>query len=175
MNNYRRLVVDKLIHYAKEDKRIILLVSDMGFGVIDKFREEFPDRIFNVGIMEQGAVGIAAGMAMTGLKPVFYSIVNFLVFRAIEQVRDDVVLQDLNVKFISTGVDNYFKALGHSHTCNKDDIKLMKLINMPVYDPYESSLCHCEEATVSPTWQSENFNELFHSWITSSTAGYIRV
>jgi len=175
MNNYRSAVIDKLIPYAREDKRIILLVSDMGFGVTDKFKEEFPDRFYNVGIMEQGSVGIAAGMAMTGLIPVFYSIVNFLAFRAIEQVRNDVVLQDLNVKFVSTGVNNYFKALGNSHICDEDDIKLMELINMPVYNPYKSSLCHCEEATVLPTWQSENFDKLFDSWITSTKTGYIRV
>lgn len=161
MNNYKRIIVDKIISYAREDERIILLVSDMGFGVINKFQEEFPDRVYNVGIMEQGAVGIAAGMAMTGLIPVFYSIVNFLAFRALEQVRNDVVLQNLNVKFISTGVNNYFKALGNSHICEEDDIKLMELIKMPVYNPYETP--------------EINFDKLFDSWITSSKTGYIRV
>jgi len=97
---------------------------------------------------------------MTGLIPIFYSLVNFLAFRAIEQVRNDVVLQGLNVKFISTGVDNYFEQLGVSHTCGQDDIKLMKLVNMPVYDPYESP--------------ETDFDKLFESWITSEKAGYIR-
>jgi transketolase len=161
MINYRRIVVDKLVPYAEQDKKIVLLVSDMGFGVIDTFKEKLPDRVYNVGIMEQGAVGIAAGMAMTGLVPVFYSIVNFLAFRAIEQVRNDVVLQNLNVKFISTGVDNYFNALGHSHTCAQDDIKLMNLINMPVYNPYDSP--------------DTDFEKLFDNWITSPKTGYLRV
>ncbi len=174
MNNYRRIVIDKLIPYAREDKRIILLVSDMGFGVVDKFRDEFPYRIYNMGIMEQGSVGIAAGMAMTGLIPVFYSIVNFLVYRAIEQVRNDAVLQGLNVKFIGTGVNNYFKALGSSHICEGDDIKLMNLINMPVYDPYDIN-CHCEENPQDATWQSKNFDNLFDNWIMSENTGYIRV
>jgi len=53
--------------------------------------------------MEQGTVGIAAGMAMTGLIPIVYSIVNFLAFRSLEQIRNDVVMQNLNVKFIATG------------------------------------------------------------------------
>jgi len=161
MSNYRAQIINKVIPYAKEDERIVLLVSDMGFGVVDKFREEFPDRIFNVGIMEQGAVGIAAGMATTGLIPIFYSIVNFLAFRAIEQVRNDAVIQNLNVKFIATGVDNYFKFLGHSHCCGKDDIKIMELINMPVFDPYSH-----DEA---------DFDTLVHDWITSPKTGYFRV
>src|SRR3989338_10023526 len=130
MINYRRDVVDVLISHARNDERIVLLVCDMGFGVTDNFKKEFPDRIFNMGIMEQGTVGIAAGMAITGLIPVVYSIVNFLAFRALEQIRNDVVLQNLNVKFIATGVNNYFKFLGPSHCCGSDDIALMKLIHM---------------------------------------------
>lgn len=161
MSNYRRVIVDSIIPYAREDERIVILVSDMGFGVIDEFRKEFPDRIYNVGIMEQGAVGIAAGMAMTGLIPIFYSIVNFLAFRAIEQVRNDVVKQNLNVKFISTGVNNYFEFLGHSHCCGEDDKKLMDLIGMPVYDPYEN--------------KNTDFDDVLKNWITNPNAGYIRV
>ena len=61
----------------------------MGFGVTDQFKKEFPDRIFNLGMMEQGTVGIAAGMAMEGLIPIVYSIVNFIAFRALEQIRND--------------------------------------------------------------------------------------
>jgi transketolase len=161
LKNYRKEIVDYIIPYARKDKRIFLLVCDMGFGVTDKFREEFPDRIFNMGIMEQGTVGIAAGMAMAGLRPIVYSIVNFLAYRALEQIRNDVLMQNLNVKFISTGVNNYFGFLGSSHCCGEDDKNIMKLINMKVYDPYER--------------ENINFVKLVKEWITSKEAGYIRV
>ena len=160
-DNYRKVVVDKLIPYAREDERIILLVSDMGFGAIDKFKEEFPHRIFNTGIMEQGSVGIAAGMALSGLIPVFYTIVNFLVYRAIEQVRNDVIKQGLNVKFISTGVNDYFDFMGYSHCCSQDDKKLMELVNLPVFDPYEK--------------EGIDFDQMVKEWMTSPIAGYMRV
>lgn len=159
--NYRKDIINGIIPYAKRDKRIILLVCDMGFGVTDKFKEEFPDKIFNMGMMEQGTVGIAAGMAMTGLIPIVYSIVNFLVFRAIEQIRNDVVMQNLNVKFIATGVNNYFKFLGSSHCCGKDDKKIMQLINMRVFDPYES--------------EDVDFYKMLDEWVTDTKPGYIRV
>lgn len=159
--NYRGDIVNAIIPYARKNPRIILLVSDMGFGVTTAFAEAFPHRIFNVGIMEQGTVGIAAGMAMTGLIPVVYSIVNFIVYRALEQVRNDVVLQGLNVKFIATGVNDYFKFLGHSHCCGSDDIALMKLIGLNVFDPYEDP--------------GRDFKDMVHSWITDDQAGYIRV
>ncbi len=159
--NFRKDVVNEIIPYAKKDKRIMLLVCDMGFGACDRFKEEFPDRIFNVGIMEQATVGIAAGMAMSGLIPIVYSIVNFLAFRSVEQIRNDVILQNLNIKFIATGANDYFKFLGQSHCCGEDDKKIMELIKMKVYDPYRS--------------EKTDFPKMIEEWLTSSEAGYIRV
>ncbi len=158
---FRKVVVDRLLPYARQDKRIILLVCDMGFGVTDKFKEEFPDRTLNMGIMEQGTVGIAAGMAMAGLVPVVYSIVNFLAFRALEQVRNDVVMQDLNVKFIATGVNDYFRFLGNSHCCGQDDKNIMELIGLKIYDPYAVP--------------NVDFDKMVKAWIEDGRAGYIRV
>ena len=161
VNNYRKNILDNIIPYFREDSRFHLLVCDMGFGAIDKIKKEFPDRVINCGIMEQGTVGIAAGMSMSGLKPIVYSIVNFFVFRALEQMRNDVVLQNLNVKFIATGVNNYFKFLGPSHCSGNDDIALMKLIHMRVYDPY----------SISET----DFPKMVGGWINDSQPGYLRV
>ncbi|OGC14139.1 hypothetical protein A3J90_07405 [candidate division WOR-1 bacterium RIFOXYC2_FULL_37_10] len=159
--NHRKTVIDLILPYAIRNEKIILLVCDMGFGVTDNFKKKLPNRIFNVGIMEQGIVGIAAGMAMTGLIPIVYSIVNFLVFRALEQIRNDVIKQNLNVKFIGTGANNYFKFLGYSHCCGEDDKKIMKLINMRVFDPYEKV--------------EIDFNKMLKGWITDKSAGYLRV
>lgn len=159
--NYRGDIVNAIIPYARKDERIVLLVCDMGFGVADRFREEFPDRFLNMGIMEQGTVGIAAGMAMSGLVPVVYSIVNFLAFRALEQVRNDVVMQDLNVKFISTGVNNYFSFLGYSHCCGEDDARIMEMVGLRVFDPYLG--------------KETAFEGLVKEWITDRKAGYFRV
>lgn len=158
--NYRKEIVDLLLPYFRKDKRYYLLVCDMGFGAIDKLKSEFPERVINCGIMEQGTVGIAAGMSMSGLIPIVYSIVNFLVYRSLEQIRNDIVLQKLNVKFISTGVNDYFKFLGPSHCCQKDDAVLMKLINMKIYDPYADK---------------KSFPALVKEWVASDKPGYMRV
>ncbi len=157
---FRKDIINYIVPNFREDKRYYLLVGDMGFGAIDKLRDEFPNRVINCGIMEQGMVGIASGMAMSGLKPIVYTIVNFLVFRAIEQIRNDVVLHKLNVKFIGTGANDYFKFLGHSHCCGQDDIALMKLINLKVFDPYTAT---------------KPFSELVQEWICDNKAAYIRV
>jgi transketolase len=159
--NYRQAIGDELLYQAEKNPKIILFVCDMGFGVTTQFKERFPDRIFNMGMMEQGTIGVAAGMAMTGLIPVVYSIVNFLVFRAIEQVRNDVVQQGVNVKFVSTGVNDYFKFLGPSHCCGKDDKTIMNLINLKVYDPYDDP--------------NDNFSNMVDDWANDPQAGYLRI
>jgi len=158
--DYRRDIVDNILPYFRRDKRYHLIVCDMGFAVIDKIKKEFPDRVINSGIMEQATVGIASGMSMSGLQPVVYCIVNFLAYRALEQIRNDIVLQGLNVKLIGTGANDYFKFLGPSHCCGRDDIALMKSVGMDVYDPYTSR---------------KPYKELVKEWILSSRPGYIRV
>ena len=156
--NYRKEIINKLIPYFEKDPRFHLIIGDMGFSAIDEMKAKMPERMTNCGIMEQGMVGIAAGMALSGKVPIVYSIVNFLCFRALEQIRNDVVLQDLNVKFIATGANNYFDFLGDSHCCGLDDVKIMTIINMPVYDPFDL-----------------DFDEIINDWITNDKPGYIRV
>jgi len=135
--DYRKVIIKELIPYFESDDRYHLMIGDSGFGAIDSLTDQFPDRWTNVGIMEQGSVGIAAGMAMSGLKPIFFTITNFLCFRALEQIRNDVLLHGLNVKFIGTGAENYFDFLGPSHTCDQDDKKIFDIIGLEVFDPYE--------------------------------------
>jgi len=160
VRNYRRIVIDKLIPYFERDSRYYLLVGDMGFGAVDALRARWPERVLNCGIMEQGMTGIAAGMSLSGLVPIVYSIVNFLAFRAAEQIRNDVALQGLGVKFIGTGANDYFRALGSSHCCGKDDVEVMRLLGIEVYDPYGAG---------------DSFEKLIERWITSDGAGYLRV
>jgi transketolase len=159
--NFRKSVIDLLIPYALADKRIVLLVGDMGFGAIDRFTAAMPDRIFNLGMMEQGMVGAAAGMALAGLKPVVYTMPNFLAFRAIEQLRNDVVHQHAAVKLLATGVNDYFRFLGFSHCCGEMDRELMEMVGMRVHDPYRP-LC-------------EDFPAMVASWIEDDDPAYLRV
>lgn len=160
MKNYRADILNNMMPYFRRDKRLYLLACDMGFGVIDGLRAKFPGRIINCGIMEQAAVGIAAGMSMSGIRPVVYSMVNFLVLRALEQIRNDIVLQNLNVKLIATGANDYFRLLGPSHCCGNDDVRLMKLIKMKVFDPYQDK---------------RKFPEVVKEWMSFEGPAYIRV
>jgi transketolase len=89
-----------------------------------------------------------------------YCIANFLAFRCVEQIRNDVVLQKVNVKFIGTGANNYFTFLGNSHCCGQDDVKVFNLIGLKVFDPYTTD---------------QPFEEMVKEWILDDRPGYLRV
>ena len=102
-----------LSEIAKKDKKVFLLVGDIGFGIFDDFRKNHPKRFINLGICEQSLIGFAAGMALQGLKPWVYTITPFLIERPFEQVKLDVDQQKANVKLV--GFADY-PSLGPSHT-----------------------------------------------------------
>ena len=76
-----------LNNLAKKDKKIILLVGDIGYGIFDDFRKEHPKRFINLGICEQSLIGFASGLALEGLKPWVYTITPFLIERPFEQIK----------------------------------------------------------------------------------------
>jgi len=121
----------ELVKYMEADPKIYLLVCDIGFGVFDTVKEKFPDRIINLGIAEQAAVGIASGMAMEGLKPIIYTITPFLLERPYEIIKLNVVQQKQNVKLISYGD---YPDLGPTHIISDLD-GLCKCLKLKLYKP----------------------------------------
>jgi transketolase len=85
---------------AKKDKKIILLVGDIGYGIFDDFRKNHPNRFVNLGICEQSLIGVASGMAIEGMKPWVYTITPFLIERPFEQVKLDIDQQNVNVNLV---------------------------------------------------------------------------
>jgi transketolase len=86
-------------------------------------------------LREQAAIGIAAGMAAAGMKPVVYGIAAFLLWRAAEFIRLDLVATGYRVKLIGYGTNGEFAHLGVSHLCRRDDIELCRVLRLPVFDP----------------------------------------
>jgi len=137
----KKLVMQEIYKYFKEDNKMVLLAGDMGFAVLDDYFNNHKQRAYNTGIAEQATIGLAAGMEMTGLKPIVYAQVPFLVMRSFEQIRYDICEHNLNVKMIGVGADNYFHELGRSHCMDQDDIYLMSIFeNLLILNPTEDSL-----------------------------------
>ena len=98
---YSKVFAETLTRIMHEDKSVVGISAAMleGTGLVD-VRSEFPDRVFDVGIAEQHAVSMAAGMASNGLNP-FVSIYSTFLQRAFDQVVHDVCLPNLPVKLIA--------------------------------------------------------------------------
>ncbi len=126
----------KLINeLANKDKKIVLLVGDIGYSIFDDFRKNHKTRFFNLGICEQSLIGAASGMALEGLKPWVYTITPFLIERPFEQVKLDVDQQKANVKLV--GFADY-PNLGPTHSEINAKI-LMKLFkNIKSFYPKDS-------------------------------------
>ena len=124
----RKQFFKTLSKLAEKNKDIIILVGDLGYSFMEKFAEKYPDQFINCGIIEQSMVGIAAGLALAGKKPYVYSGMPFLLFRAYEQIRNDVCYNNLNVKLIGYSASGF---LGFTHnlegTENVEDL----LKNLP--------------------------------------------
>jgi transketolase len=127
----RREFIDALIDLAQRDSKIVLIVPDVGFNYIENFQRLFPDRFFNLGVTEQSAMTIAAGLALSGFKPYIYSMINFVVFRPYEMVRNAVCLHNANVKIIGVKGSEGYKFLGFSHNLIKENEEIDSLKNMP--------------------------------------------
>lgn len=111
------------------------MISDNGAIVYDKFRRDFPEQYLNLGISESNMVGMAAGMASCGKIPFAYTIGAFLAYRAFEFIRNDVCLQNQNVKIVGTGAGEVYSALGPTHHSTEDMGGLRALPNLTVICP----------------------------------------
>ena len=131
----RTAFIQELLRVAEEDDRVMLVVGDLGFGVVEPFAERFPLRFVNAGVAEQNMTGMAAGMALSGCVVFTYSIANFPTLRCLEQIRNDVCYHQANVKIISIGGGFSYGALGMTHHATEDIAIMRALPNMTVIAP----------------------------------------
>ena len=126
---------------AEGDEKLAAIVADISpAGAMDKFRTRFPDRFINTGVAEQIMIGMAAGMAMQGMRPFAYTIATFALFRPYEFIRDDVCYQNLPVTVVGIGGGVTYSTLGATHHALEDINIATGLPNMRVFspcDPYE--------------------------------------
>ncbi len=109
------------------DDKLVTLLGDIGvFGFRNVF-SKYPDRIYNIGICEQAATSLAAGLSKINFIPVFHSIAPFVVERAFEQLKDDFGYQKLRGNFVSVGASYDYAGLGCTHHC-PGDVALLKTI-----------------------------------------------
>lgn len=132
----RQAFSDAIVEMGKFNKKIVVLGGDVSGSVkTDKFRDNYPDRFFSVGIAEQDMMGTAAGLALTGKIPIASTYGEFATGRPYDQIRQSIAYSEMNVKIcashcgISVGPD------GATHQ-SLEDVGLMRgLPNMTVITP----------------------------------------
>jgi transketolase len=139
----RNAFIRGLSALAERDDRVVLLTGDLGFKIFDDFARRFPGRFINAGVAEANMAGVAAGMAMDGLRPFIYSIVPFATLRCFEQIRNDICYHNLPVTIVGVGGGFAYGPNGPTHHALEDIAVMRTLPNLTVVcpgDPVEAEL-----------------------------------
>jgi transketolase len=131
----RDAFASELTALAAADPRVVLLSGDIGNRLFDAFKAASPERFYNCGVAEANMVGVAAGMAMTGLRPVVYTITPFVTTRCLEQIRDDVCYPRAPVVLVGVGSGLGYASLGPTHHSCEEVAALRALPNLSILAP----------------------------------------
>ena len=124
---------EALAELGEENKNIVVLDADLSKTTkTDIFAKKFPDRFFDIGIAEQNMMGVAAGMATTGLVPYASTFAVFASGRAYDQVRNSICYPNLNVKICATHAGVTAGEDGATHQMLEDLSMMRTLPNMTV-------------------------------------------
>src|SRR4029079_14803844 len=127
-----------LVRAALADKRVLLLTGDHGYTLFDEFRRECPAQYINAGVAEQNMVGVAAGLAKGGFRPIVYGLSAFVPMRVLEQIKLDVCYESLPIVCSADGAGVFYGQLAASHQCNEDIAALRALPNMRILSPADA-------------------------------------
>ena len=128
-----------LTQLGHQDKSIVALTADLaGSTKIGRFKKDFPDRFFNLGIAENNMFAVASGMAAAGLTPVVSTFAVFAALRSAEFVRTDICYNKRNVKIIATHSGTSFGQAGTTHHCTEDLSVMRTFSNMTVIAPADA-------------------------------------
>ncbi|MFB9833628.1 transketolase family protein [Actinoallomurus acaciae] len=132
----RKAFADELIAMARADERVVVVCNDsVGSSNLVRFREEFPDRLINVGIAEQDLVGVGAGLANGGMLPFVSAAAPFLTGRALEQIKADVAYSHAHVVLCGQSPGMAYGELGPTHHSIEDLSWIRAVADLPVIVP----------------------------------------
>jgi len=127
--------VETIYEAALHDPRIFFLTGDTGHAKEAEFRTKIPDQYMNTGMAEQNMIGVAAGLALAGMKVFTYGIVPFLILRAFEQIKVDVCYQNVDVTMVGVGGGFAYGVAGATHYSIEEVAALRALPHMKIVSP----------------------------------------
>lgn len=131
----RNNFVTTLSDVVGNDEKTVLLLGDISVYAFRNLFSSFPDRVKNIGILEQATIGFMAGLSLQGLNPIFHTIAPFGVERCLEQLKLDFGYQNLKGSIITVGASYDYTALGPSHHAPGDVQCLLSIPNFTIIVP----------------------------------------
>lgn len=113
---------------------LVVVLGDVGYGVFDELRENYPKRVINPGASEQLILGLGVGLALEGKIPILYSITPFILFRPFEFIRNYLNHEKIPVKLVGSGRDLDYGPAGFTHH-SEDDIIINNFKNIVTFKP----------------------------------------
>lgn len=137
----RTTFVNTFIELAESGHNVHLLTADLGFKLFDPIRDKYPDRFTNVGVAEANMIGVAAGMAMRGIRVFCYSMAPFVLFRTLDQIRADLCCMQLPVILVAAGGGIHYAMEGMTHHAIEDIAIARALPGLTVLAPGDPLEC----------------------------------
>lgn len=132
--------ITTLHHHMGFTPELRLLTADIGYGILNPIRLDYPDRFTDFGAAEQLMVGAACGLALAGLQPVCYSITPFVLYRPFEWLRNFLNEDRIPVKLVGAGRAKDYGHLGSTHWAEDDERILATLPNIRVFKPARAEI-----------------------------------
>ena len=117
----------ELYYQMEKNEDIWVVTADLGYGMFDAIKRDYPDRFINVGASEQAGMGVAVGLALSDKIPFFYSITPFALYRPFETIRNYISQEQIPVKIIGGGRNKDYSHDGFSHWAEEDSQILKSL------------------------------------------------
>jgi len=116
----RQQFADTMLSLGQQDSQLIVMVGDIGHGMLKPYAAACPERYFNIGILEPTMISMGAGLAASGLTPVIHTIAPFMIERAFEQIKLDFCYHQLPGNIVTVGSAFDYSNLGCTHHCYGD-------------------------------------------------------
>ena len=136
----RNAFADEVTEIAKTDPRLVLLSGDIGNRLFDTLKTQSSGRQFiNCGIAESNMMSVAAGLGLSGAKPIVYTITPFTTTRCLEQIKIGLAYHSSPVIVVGTGSGLSYASLGPTHHSLEDFAIIQSIPNMTILAPWDKS------------------------------------
>lgn len=150
---------NKVCELAKVDKDIVIITADMGAPALDKIREDISSQFVNVGIAEQNAITIAAGLSLTGKRVFTYAIAPFITLRCLEQIRVGNAIMKIPITIVGVGAGFGYEDSGPTHHIIEDIAIMRSMPDITIHSITDSVMASAF-AEISCEMQTANYVRL---------------